>query len=263
MISMEDILYHRVKTLMTQWNEEDIYAVSFYVYSNEAYAYGGFDNVTEFSVSYNTENDCQGAELRSERRWNYAFWRQDESPVISTWEPTEETHQLFNWYKEQGITNIGDEPEDAFCPVGYEELLGLVANVARRLQEEGFLREKFGRTIPIIIHDLEYIPCTIEATRYANPNGEAEDFLAWADWGWEDEEDEVSDAFSGDSAQTLALQEKVVELVRQFRESAGGELSPEELAKKMFTSETFMAQCQDLLLSQLRLQRQTTDEEEV
>ena len=91
--------------------------------------------MTEFSVSYNTENDCQGAELRSERRWNYAFWRQDESPVISTWEPTEETHQIFNWYKEQGITNIGDEPEDAFCPVGYEELLGLVANVARRLQE--------------------------------------------------------------------------------------------------------------------------------
>lgn len=263
MIPMEDILYQRVKALMTPWNEEDIYAVSFFVYSNEAYTYGDYDNVTEFHISYNAECDCPGAERDSEERWNYAFWRQDEQPVIDVAEPNAETHQLFAWYKEQGITNIGDEPEDAYCPVGYEELLELVANVARRLQEEGFLREKFGRAIPIIIHGYEYDSLTIEATQYANPNGEAEDFLTWADWDWEDEEDEVPDAFSGDGAQTLDLQEKVVELVRQFRESASGELSPEELAKKMFTSETFMAQCQDLLLSQLRLQRQTTDEEEV
>ncbi len=262
MIPMEDILYQRVKTLMTSWNEEGIYAVSFFVYSNEAYTYEDYDNVTEFHISYNAECDCPGAERDSEERWNYAFWRQDELPVIDTAEPNEETHQLFAWYKEQGITNIGDEPEDAYCPVGYEELLELVANVARRLQEEGFLREKFGRAIPIIIHGYEYGPLTIEATQYANPNGEAEDFLAWADWEWEDEEEGLPDALSDDPATASAMQEMADELVRQFHELSGKGLSPEEMAERAVRSERFMTLYREVLLSQLGLQSQNKDEEE-
>ena len=52
------------------------------------------------------------------------------------------------------------------------------AAVANKLQSSGFIEGKFGRPIPIIIHDLEYPWYIIEATRKANPGGEADTFLA-------------------------------------------------------------------------------------
>ena len=61
--------------------------------------------------------------------------------------------------------------------VGHYELLGLVSNVAKRLQQEAFIEKKFGRKLPIIIHGLEYAWFDIEATQNANINGEAEVFL--------------------------------------------------------------------------------------
>lgn len=179
MIDMEQILYEKVKSIMSTWTEPDIYAVSFFVYANEEYTYGEFDNVSEFLLSYNAESDCPGAGKRSEERWNYAYWRQDTTPIISPWEPTPETKLLFDWYREQGIEDVGREDDDCpHGPVGYYELLMLAAKVARRLQEEGFLKEKFGRPIPILVHGLEYYDDIFEATRLANPHAEAEDFLS-------------------------------------------------------------------------------------
>lgn len=62
-------------------------------------------------------------------------------------------------------------------PVGYYELLSVVITVARKLQTSGFIKEKFGAPVPIIIHDMEYPWYIIEANKEANPNGEAESFL--------------------------------------------------------------------------------------
>ena len=49
-----------------------------------------------------------------------------------------------------------------------------ITSVAKNLQESGFIKSKFGKPIPIVIHDLEYTWYTIEATKEANPNGEAD-----------------------------------------------------------------------------------------
>ncbi|MGN0808722.1 MAG: hypothetical protein ACI4NQ_02010 [Christensenellales bacterium] len=93
---------------------------------------------------------------------------------------------LFDWYEEQGIVNIGEEDENCYdedCnyigkgPVGHYELLQLVSEVAKRLQQEGFLEDKFGKKLPIIIHGLEYAWYDIEATKIANINGEVDTFL--------------------------------------------------------------------------------------
>lgn len=62
-------------------------------------------------------------------------------------------------------------------PVGHYELLGIASNVARSLQNDGVIAEHFGAPIPIIIHGLEYVWYDIEATKKANPNGEADIFL--------------------------------------------------------------------------------------
>lgn len=178
MINMKEILYQKVRNAMSAWDEQDIYAVSFFVESNELFTYRDYSNVSGFAISYNTESDCEGAGSDSEERWNYAFWRQDETAIIEPVDGSPEMKLLFEWYQENEIENIGEEPATATDgPVGYKELVALVAEVARRLQDEGFLKEKFGRPIPIIIHDLEYIDCTWKATEYANPNGEAADFL--------------------------------------------------------------------------------------
>lgn len=186
MIDISEKLYNAVKSIIDSWQEEGIYAISFFVYSNEAYEYNGFSNVSSFAISYNTEEDCEGAGQYDEERWNYAFWRQDESPVIAPDMPNELTDLLFDWYKENGITNIGEEDDDCYDenynyigkgPVGHYELLGLVSNVAKRLQQEAFIEKKFGRKLPIIIHGLEYAWFDIEATQNANINGEADAFL--------------------------------------------------------------------------------------
>jgi len=114
MINIAEKIYLEVKSIMGTWCENDIYAISFFVYSNESYEYKGFTNVSSFAISYNTEEDCQGAGEYDEERWNYAFWRQDENPIIDPNEPNELTNLLFAWYKENGITNIGEEDDDCY-----------------------------------------------------------------------------------------------------------------------------------------------------
>ena len=187
MSDLKDYLEKQVRRIISGWDEEGIYAISFFVYANEAYEYNGYSNVTEFSVSYNTEQDCDGAGALAEERWNYAFWRQNETPVIAADDENEGMRMLFDWYRENGIEKIGYE-DSTTCydeemryigkgPVGYYELLTEITAVANTLQASGFIKEQFGRPIPIIIHDLEYSWYALEATEKANPNGEADQFL--------------------------------------------------------------------------------------
>ena len=188
MIDLQAYLEKKLCDVISTWTEADIYAISFFVYSNEAFVYKGHSNVTEFCVSYNTENDCVGTGELSEERWNYAFWRQNETPIIEANNENEGMRILFEWYEENGIDNIGYENYDSCYnndmqyigkgPVGYYELLLEITAVAKKLQDSGFIKSKFGKPIPIIIHDLEYPWYIIEATKKANSNGEANMFFA-------------------------------------------------------------------------------------
>lgn len=187
MIDIEKMLYDKVKSEISNWNEDGIYAISFFVCSNEAYEYNNFANVSTWAISYNAEVDCGGAGPLDEKRWNYAFWRQDETSIIDVDEPDEYTEALYKWYAEQGIENIGYEDMDNMYdeeynyigkgPVGHYELIGIAANVAKKLQEEGFVANRFKKPIPIIIHGLECTWYDIEATKKANPNGEADTYI--------------------------------------------------------------------------------------
>lgn len=186
MTNFSEILYNKIKSIISGWNEPDIFAISFFVNSNECYEYNGFSNITTFAVSYNTEEGCNHAGPYDEERWNYAYWEQDETFIIDTYEPDSLIDMLFEWYKENNIQNIGYEDENDHDsegnyigkgPVGEYELAMLVADIAKRLQNEGFIKNHFQKTIPIIVHDLEYPWYYIEATKHANPNGEADVFL--------------------------------------------------------------------------------------
>lgn len=188
MIDLRGYIEAKLRDIILSWDEAGIYGISFLVQANEAYTYNGHSNVPEFSVSYNTENDCRGAAPLSETRWNYAFWRQNETYIIEATAANEGMRVLFNWYEENGIDNVGYE-DLTFCydskmryigkgPVGLYELLQEISAAAKSLHNSGFIRRKFGRSIPIIIHDLEYSWYTIEATKAANTEGEADEFLS-------------------------------------------------------------------------------------
>ncbi len=186
MTNIIEKIYTKVKSIIDTWSEADIYAISFFVYSNEEYQYKGFSNVSLFAISYNTEEDCEGAGMYDEERWNYAFWRQNENWIINPDEPNELIDMLFDWYEKNGIANIGEEDDNCYDddgnyigkgPVGHYELLQIVSNVARMLQQEGYIEKHFGKSLPIIIHGLEYAWYDIEATQKGNPNSEADVFI--------------------------------------------------------------------------------------
>ena len=113
MVDIRTYLENKVRDIISSWNEDEIYAISFFVYTNESFEYNGCSNVTNFFISYNTEKDCNGGGDLAEERWNYAFWRQNEIPIIDSESETEGIKILFDWYKENGINNIGYEDVDS------------------------------------------------------------------------------------------------------------------------------------------------------
>ena len=187
-MNFKQYLSEKCRKVIEGWEcNPEIYAISFFVYANEDYCYKGNTYFPEFSVGYNTEKDCDYAPSGSEDRWDFALWSQNNEVVINC-ETEKEADYLLEWYKENGIEATGPEDENEMYneemeyigkgPVGYYELLMLVSDIAKELQDDGTVKNKYGN-IPIIVHELEYTWCVKKATQNANPNGEAEDYLCY------------------------------------------------------------------------------------
>ena len=204
-INLKDFLFNKVLNVLNAYDYDDIYTIIFFVYSNECFEYENYQNLSEFSVSNNTEQyfkreyedymktyrgeddnmDTRENGRFSEIRWNYAYMSQDETPIIND----KNYEMLINWYKQEGIENIGFEDDDCYDehmiyigkgPVGYYELLQEVTQVAKRIQKEDYFLKKAGRSIPIIILEYEDTWYTRKATLEANVHGEACDYLEYA-----------------------------------------------------------------------------------
>lgn len=182
-MDLKEYIFNKVEPIIRKWDEEGIYAVSFFVHENMSN-----DSIPTFSISYNTEDDCDDTSVLSEERWNYAFWRQDEIEIIGN---QKSTATLLQWYTDNGIENIGFEDEDTMYddegeyigkgPNGYYELAQVVSEVAKELHEQQVISNTFKKELPIIVHDLEYSWFMIELTKEANPGGEADTFLAFCE----------------------------------------------------------------------------------
>ncbi len=127
-----------LKNAVTSWKNENIYAISVFI------NHSGHE-VTDFAISFNIEEHQVG-----EERWNYAFWNQEEKDLMYLLEERE-----TDWKK----------------------LLELISSAVRKLQEDGFFKKVFGKDIAVIIHGYEYEDIELEATRNANPNGQADAFF--------------------------------------------------------------------------------------
>jgi hypothetical protein len=142
------------------------------------------------TVGFNAEEDVALTVARSwtdeqEARWNYAFWRQNELAILCDSRADPDGAALREtWARESGLWYELTEGEDAVfnergAPLTNAFVQGLV-DVVRRMHRNGDVEQIFGRTIPVLIHELEYYDEIAAQNLAANPVGVVPDqFVAW------------------------------------------------------------------------------------
>lgn len=193
--SLIQYLYDRALPIVQSLEPEaDAYAISFFVYANGAYLYRGYENIVSFEIGTVTDRSVDFAEPQTEDYWIFCY-PDNEQAILKPANQSDahpELHHcdgldfLFSWYAENNVTNLGNyslctDPQGnkVQFETGFPEVLYAVSQVARRLQQEGIVKRQFGRTLPIRIHGRGDDICYREATRVANPNGEADAFFQY------------------------------------------------------------------------------------
>ena len=139
MIDLKNEILSRIKPIINSWTEDDIYAVSLFVYDID-----DDPQRPTFTLGFNTESVyLREAEneftTADEARWNYAFWQQNCELIFGENETEEIVSQ---WAK--NAENVTDE------------FVNVLVEVVKELHESEFIKTKFKKAIPVIIHELEY-----------------------------------------------------------------------------------------------------------
>lgn len=173
-VDLKQEILNRVKHVIGEWNISNIYAISFYVSDNR-------DNPCEptLTIGYNTEEDyinaCSRASNELEARWNYAFWRQNQELVFGN----NETAQLVKaWIIQQDLpcfthdemfySDICDKIPDKEFEKITQAFIKVLIDIIQELHQSNFIKKKFGKEIPVIIHELEYYDLIAEQNVVAN-----------------------------------------------------------------------------------------------
>ena len=121
----------------------------------------------------------------AEARWAIAFWAHpDVARFADPDEDPEGAEAIERWIRLEGLwytdedeerdiertADLSDEIED--------KLLGMLVEVVGELHRE-LVPRAFGRAIPIVIQDPDFMDSTAEATERANPAGLAREYLGW------------------------------------------------------------------------------------
>lgn len=134
-------------------------------------------------------------EQPDEARWYFALWEPEFITAVGlSAEESElladaESHRLLaRWLARRGLYRSPEQLDALLAdPPGYDawesaarrSLLDLVIRVARRLHDTGIILCRFGRTIPLLVHQWEYDRWCLEATRKVNPPGLTAEFERW------------------------------------------------------------------------------------
>ena len=147
-------------------------------------------------ISYNTEENFAEMKTRTsynEARWNFAFWLQEPSIQISSDSNKSYSECLANWIDQYRISFSGacddlysaeSEGNDFDLFLEQKEKLKndyfrLCSQVAAELHSGQSVERFFGKKIPITIHDLEYSPESLSATKSGNEGVLIDDFLRY------------------------------------------------------------------------------------
>ncbi|MFJ3637971.1 hypothetical protein [Streptomyces sp. NPDC090112] len=171
-------------------NAGDIYAGSFLIDNED-------DDPRQptLMIGYNTETQArrsiQNASDQAEARWNYAFWIQNGLAVVGdlTSDPVGATA------RQEWITELGLWYDEPTVPADWDSVIGPLAaqiearfnqtccQLARTLHATGVIERSVGRTVPVILHELEYYEAIARQTEAANPPGLADEFTSWVRHG--------------------------------------------------------------------------------
>jgi hypothetical protein len=153
----------------------DIYVVSFFVYDEE-----DDSRRPTVTIGFNIEADVASASGDEEARWNYAFWRQNRLAVQLDADRDPEGARLREeWIRGEGLWYDDAELFDERGEPLTAAFVSLLEGVVQRLHE-GDIERIFSRTIPVLIHELEYYDEIAEQNLRANPPGVVpEGFVRW------------------------------------------------------------------------------------
>lgn len=165
------------------WSEPDIYVISLFVYDY-------CDNPCKptVTIGYNTEKQVQSelakgfAFNEEEARWNYAFWLQNDFFVFGE----DETAEIVkNWIIENGFPynedyhTVGDDEYYEKTSEITKAFVSILIGIVQEIHSEGHLINKFGKELPIIIHEIEYYDEIAEQNIKANGQKLVNDFAEW------------------------------------------------------------------------------------
>lgn len=168
---MKEKLQALIERKIAEWEEEDIYALSLFVYDEE-------DDPRRPTVTlgYNTERQVKeslsDASDEREARWNYAFWIQNEELC---WGRDDTAEDVKRWLTEQDLWEREEDITEAF--------VALLTEIVKDIHASGLLTEKFGREIPVLIHELEYYDKIAEQNIRANGEELVRDFAEFCSQG--------------------------------------------------------------------------------
>lgn len=155
---LKEHILSKVKPIIMSWNTDSIYAISMFVYDEDE-----SPSKPTFTLGYNTEDDyaklVHFASSELEARWNYAFWNKREELVFGTGDTYQTVHK---WLVEKGFSEYTYEDvltaqfdQEMFDAIT-KSFVNVLINVVKELHSSDFIKKKFGKEIPIIIHELEY-----------------------------------------------------------------------------------------------------------
>lgn len=161
------------------WTDEDVYAVSLFVYDD-----GDNPSKPTVTLGYNTERQVQkelktGYADKGEARWNYAFWLQNS---FFTFGEGETADTVRNWVVENGFEYNDDDSAVEFeddVPEITRAFVSLLVEIVREIHAEKVLTAKFGKELPVLIHELEYYDEIAEQNIQANGKQLVRDFVKW------------------------------------------------------------------------------------
>lgn len=177
---MREILKNLIISNINNWTDKDIYAISLFVYDEN-------DNPCKPTVTlgYNTETQVQkeisNADDEQEARWNYAFWLQNELLCFGTGETAKEV-QI--WLKNNKLPYYDDDDDVWNDNDTYDKVEGITTQfvaelikLVKEIHKSKILTKKFGKELPIIIHELEYYDEIAKQNIKANGKKLLADFL--------------------------------------------------------------------------------------
>ena len=191
--ALKNLLLEKIRDTIRTWDQEGIYAVSLWVNDEN-------DNpcTPSITLGYNTEahyeSQIDRASSAGEARWNYAFWLQNEELYFGG----ESSAEIKEWVLANGFPYYTehelfyeidpDEEEDEAIHAITGAFVRILIQVVQELHASGFVREKFGKDLPVLIHELEYYDEILDQNIRANGFLPVHEFVSFWDGEWSDDQ---------------------------------------------------------------------------